>query len=405
VESELFADLFRRAGWEIAGGPSSADLLLLNTCAFIAPAVEESLDAVAAAERWKRRRRGRRLILAGCLPGRYPDDGSGGLEIFDLVLRPGETEALAGFLGLPDGSCGQACLGHPTHRYLRIADGCSNACRYCTIPMIRGAFRAEPRQVLMQRASELVSAGAAEIGVVAHDPGSWRDGEGDLCTLVESLAVSAPSVLWRLYYLHPSHFPRRLVELVSGLPNLAPWMDLPIQHASDRVLAAMRRPYGRRLLEDIAGRLEGAPRTIALRATVIAGYPGESEEDFESLLDFLGSLSCLRSLVVFQYSPEEGTAQAAAGEREVPPDEAFERAAILGSLGEEAAARWAETSKGRTIRVVSDTALEGHSEYDAPEVEGRCRFTARVDPGRVITCRVEDAQGLDMTVSPLDRGN
>jgi ribosomal protein S12 methylthiotransferase len=405
VESELFAGLFRRAGWSLVTSPAAADLLLLNTCAFIGPAVEESLEAVAAAERWKRHRKGRILVLAGCLPGRFPDDGSGGLEAFDLILMPGDFEGLARFLGLPDSGTVQARAVSSASRFLRIADGCSNCCAYCTIPMIRGPFRSDPLPLVQCRAAALVSDGAREIGLVAQDSGSWRDGGRDVCDLVEYLAGRHPSVLWRLYYLHPAHFPRRLLDLFSSARNIAPWIDLPVQHASNRVLEHMGRPYRRSDLEEIARWLDSSAIRVALRATVIVGYPGETDDDFEQLRSCLGSLRSLRSLVVFPYHEEEETRQAGTGTALVPDEVIAERIALLGLVGDAAAASWAEDLAGKEIDVVSDTSMLGHSVYDAPDIEGVCTFASAVSPGELVRCRVLDAWGLDMRVAPLERGN
>jgi ribosomal protein S12 methylthiotransferase len=405
VESELFAGLFLRAGWRLSPTAAGADLLLLNTCAFIAPAVEESLEAVAAAERWKMHRKGRSLVLAGCLPGRFPDDGSGGLEIFDLVVRPGELGRLAEFLGLPDAVTVQARIGAHASRYLRIADGCSNRCAFCTIPGIRGPFRPERSSLIYRQADALVSAGAREVGLVAQDSGAWSDSGMDVCDLLESLSTAHPEVLWRLYYIHPSHFPSRLAELFASRPNVAPWVDLPLQHASDGILRRMGRNYDRSTLERITAGLDAAPFPIALRATVIAGYPGETEEDFEELREFLCSTDSLRSLVVFPYSSEEGTLQADRGDMPVPEELTAERVAILGLAGESAAWRWAELLQDREIEVVSDTGRFGHSVFDAPEIDGTCTFTSRVEPGLLLRCRVVEAMGLDMRVSPAGAGN
>jgi ribosomal protein S12 methylthiotransferase len=167
----------------------------------------------------------------------------------------------------------------------------------------------------------------------------------------------------------------------------------------------MGRPYGLRTLEEIAASLDLAGLPVALRATVIAGYPGETDDDFEKLRLFLSSLRILRSLVVFRYCPEEGTPQASACDDPVPEEIVSERLAVLGALGEAAAASWADALGGGIVGVVSDTPRLGHSVYDAPEVEGTCAFSRKVAPGRLIRCRVSEAWGLDMKVTPLEDGN
>lgn len=404
VESELFAGIFSRAGWAVSDDPESSDLLLLNTCAFIAPAVEESLEAFYQAEEWRNRRVGRRLVLAGCLPGRFRDDGSGGLESVDLLLLPGEFSRLSGYLGTQGGPCGQLPLEGRILRYLRIADGCDNRCAYCTIPSIRGPFRPERRETILARAGEMVESGASEIGLVAQDSSMWRDGGTGLVQLADELAGTWESVWWRLYYIHPAHFPEELPGLFARRHNVMPWLDLPVQHSSGDLLRRMGRPYGREKLERILDLVDSEGLDIALRATVIAGYPGEGDADFDDLCEFLSGARALRSLVAFPYYDEEGTLEHSRAASRIPGDVTAYRLSVLGSIGDAAAAAWAARLGLGPLEVLAETSRTGHGRFDAPAVDGRCTFSRRVTPGKVYSCRVDEFTGLDMTVTPAPRG-
>jgi ribosomal protein S12 methylthiotransferase len=399
-DSELYGGLFRKAGWRLAASPASADLLLVNTCAFIAPAVEESLEAVRAALAWKDAAPGRRLVLAGCLPGRFPDDGSGGLDDFELVTGPSATGELAAWLGVNTPDAGLARPGRRPFRYIRIADGCSNMCSYCTIPLIRGTFSPSTRDEILRRSDDLASQGALEIGLVAQDTGSWRDGGLGLPDLASELARRHPGIWFRLHYLHPLHIPRGLFDLFSEYSNIMPYIDIPLQHASGRILERMNRRYGRARLEALAALIERCPVELAVRATVMTGYPGEDESDFGELASFLERLPGLRTLVAFRYHAEEGTAEHARSGGEADDGDLAGRFGILGDIGERAQERWGMRLSGRTIEVIADSGRGGHSRYDAPLVDGGCIFDAPVKPGRIVRALVTGWAGPDLFVSP-----
>ncbi|MFO7950937.1 MAG: MiaB/RimO family radical SAM methylthiotransferase [Candidatus Fermentibacteraceae bacterium] len=399
TDTEGFAAVLSAAGWRLADDPEAADLLLVNTCAFIRPAVEESMDYLLSAMDWKRRQPGRRLVLAGCLPARYADDGSGGLEDLDLVVGPGDLAGLARFLDVD-------CPGHlrlPVEgevvRYLKISDGCSNRCAFCTIPAIRGPYVSVGRDHILLQAKAMAEQGAAEIGLVGQDCGLWRDGGLDLADLLDRLSRLHPDIWWRSYYIHPAHMPERLLDLMEERENVMPYLDLPMQHASDRVLLRMGRPYGEEHLRGIMRRVEAADRRIAVRATVIAGYPGETGEDFRRLLDFLGEYPSIRNLVAFPYYSEPGTREHGRdGDR--PSESAVrERLAELSAVAEAAWLRWDGVLGEGTFAVLVDEAGRGHTMYDAPGVDAVCRFRGRhPGPGTVAEVEVISSEGSDIFV-------
>ena len=403
ADSEDLAGCLHASGWTIVDDVDTADLLLLNTCAFIAPAVEESVEALIEAIEWKRSRQGRRLILAGCLPGRYEWRPEGEMADIDCVIGPADRAGLLDFLG--GGSCGTGprALDSRVSRYLRLAEGCSNDCSYCTIPLIRGPFRPIPLDVILETAHRLVEQGASEIGLVAQDPAAWRDAGLDLTGLVELLSGSYPYVWWRAYYLHPGHFPFDLLDLMLERSNVAPYVDVPVQHFDRSILEEMGRGYGPETLERIADATDSMRIPVAVRASVIAGFPGEGEGAFEGLTDFLQGWGSLRHVPCFAYSPEEGTRQwQRSGSRTVEDGIVAGRMSDMGAVADRAYENWSALLTGSVIEVLMDGPLTGHSVYDAPLVDGVCRFDECAGrEGDFVRARVKRCEGADILVERL----
>lgn len=398
VDSEVLGAVCRSAGLRFRNDPDRADLIILNTCAFIAPAVEESLERLGDVLAWKASGKGRKVVLAGCLPGRFSDDGSGGLEDIDLVMKPGEVHRLALWLGASPAAPLQE--GRGVSRFVKIADGCGNNCSYCTIPMIRGPFRPTDSREVEKSVDHVVRQGAREIGLVAQDSGAHPD----LTGMLDRVTLAHPEVWFRLYYLHPAHFPKGLLKLLENRPNLAPYVDLPIQHVSGRVLERMGRGYGPDRITRIMEDLEGLSREVAVRFTVITGYPGETTGDFAALESFLGRWRSLRHIAAFPWWPEEGTREylrAAAEGDAVAGPEASRRLAALSSLGECLYQSWAERLSGAAVPVLADSPWEGHSCYDSPESDPPAEFTRPVEPGRVYNCSLVEGGDGFMVVEPL----
>lgn len=397
ADSDCFAGCLAGAGWKLTDDPRLADLLLLNTCAFINPAVEESLNTMEQAVEWKGERPGRRLILAGCLPGRYSDDGSGGLEDFDLVIGPADTEGLARWLGSPPRDL-PPLLGGGSCRYLKISEGCSNNCAYCTIPLIRGPRRDRSPGEILRDASMLADQGAAEIGIVGQDTAAWSSGEGGISRLLSRLASEHPGVWFRLYYVHPAHFPEDFPRLLEKHSNIMPYLDLPVQHFSDGILRRMGRVYTGEYLEGLFSDLDACRPLVSVRATVIVGYPGETGEDFRLLEEFLGRHSCIRTVAAFPYWHEEGTREyGKSSPGEMPGEEVVRsRLTRTGDVAEEHYDRWGGMLEGSVIHVMADGAGLGHSRFDAPAVDGACILDRDVRPGSVVECRVTGFEGPDL---------
>ncbi|HRY62009.1 MAG TPA: radical SAM protein, partial [Candidatus Fermentibacter sp.] len=247
---------------------------------------------------------------------------------------------------------------------------------------------------------DLAASGAREIGVVAQDLLAWRDGAMGPADLVSELASRHPDRWFRLYYLNPRRFDESILEAMNRFRNLAPYLDIPVQHASDRVLARMNRGYGRAALERICDLVSHAGFDIACRFTVIAGYPGETDGDFEDLCSFLRGASSLRSLVAFPYWHEEGSVEYGRGDGDlVDPAIVDERLGILDSIGEEAAEAWGGRLTGRRISVLAETSRRGRTVFDAPMVDGSALFTSPVRAGAFREAIVEGCEGLSTTVT------
>lgn len=404
VDSERFAWVMNSAGWAHSKEPDKSDLIILNTCAFIAPATEESLEYLSDILSWKGEIPGRKIVLAGCLPGRYSDDGSGGLEDIDLIIGPGDWRKLSAWLGVtPDGP--SQVLGQGNCRYLRIASGCSNRCAFCTIPAIRGRFAAQGLDTILRESDLLVQQGAREIGLVAQDSGNWRQDGAGLSSLAETLATRHPSIWWRLYYLHPLHFPYELPEVFEKCGNILPYIDLPIQHASDLILKRMGRGHGVKTIEKIMEQIDNSPVEIAVRYTVITGYPGETETDFRALRDFLGRYQSGRHIAAFSWYPEEGTLEydrAITRGDAVDDSTASRRLAALSAVGDSLYADWDERLYGRELSIMADGKQTGHTKWDAPEVDAVVSFTKPVKPGSIARAKIVESSGAVLVAEPVN---
>jgi len=401
ADSDSFQACLRAAGWELIDDPEDADLLLLNTCAFIQPAVEESMEAIGEALDWKSRKRSRKLVLAGCLPGRFHDDGSGGLSDFDLIIGPADTGGLLDWLGLPPESV-PGVYGRRHLRYLKVSEGCSNRCAYCTIPLIRGPRRDRSTGEILRDAAMMVHQGAGEIGLVGQDTGAWSE-DGGIHRLVGTLAEEYPDVWFRLYYLHPAHIVPGLAGLMTEHGNVMPYLDVPVQHCSDRILKRMGRGYGRALLEELFTGFDDSVADLAVRTTVIVGYPGETENEFLELMGFLSRHRCIRTVAAFPFWPEEGTTEYfRIRPGELPsPETVQSRLSQVGDAADAHYRDWGERLEDRVLQVMVDSPGTGHTVFDAPLVDGTCFLESDEPEGTVLECRITDYEGPDLTAEVI----
>jgi len=408
VDSAGMAALLRRAGHTLVERPRPADVLVVNTCGFIAPAREEALQVLRALG--AKKRPGQVLIAAGCMAGPYGDmlravPGVDALlpterwaEIVPLVARLTRQAAAvvpevarAGLSAVQGGSA-----------YLKIAEGCSAGCAFCTIPRIKGPYRSFPAADLVAEARALVDGGVREIVLVAQDTTFYgRDrGERDgLADLIEAILAAAPDLPWlRIMYTFPGHITSRLIEVLAGHPQVCPYLDIPLQHAHPAVLRRMGRPANVRAVRALLHRLRAAIRDLVLRTTFIVGYPGETEEEFAALREFLQE-EAFERVGVFPYYCEEGTA-AAALPGPLPAEVAARRREELLTIQQDIARQWGQRQVGRVVEVlvegVEKGLVVGRTRWDAPEVDGLVLAQGQARIGEIVPVKLTAASDYDL---------
>ncbi len=410
VDSAGMAALLERAGHRLVDNPRRAEALVVNTCGFIAPAREESLDLLEDLARQKRP--GQVLVAAGCMAGPYADllRQVPGLDALLETSRWREVAALLAQLSgregqplpKPEGVAGLS-VAYGGSAYLKIAEGCDAHCAFCTIPRIKGPYRSVPREALLAEARALVEAGVREIVLVAQDTTAYgRDlGQADgLPDLVESLLEAVPDLPWlRLMYTYPSRITPRLIEVMARSPQVCPYLDVPLQHAHPATLRRMGRPADPEAIRLLIRRLRRTIPDLALRTTFIVGYPGETEEEFAALREFVLEQAFER-VGVLVYSLEADTPAARLPDP-VPREVALRRRDELMRLQHEIAARWARRQVGRTVEVLVEGVGEeglivGRTRWDAPEVDGLVLASGRAAVGEVVPVRLTAASDYDL---------
>ena len=345
VDAEMVATRLERAGWREADTSGDAELLVVTTCAFISMAEEESVDVILHAASIKKP--WQKLAVLGCLVTREGERLDQLLPEVDLFLPVAEMEELperiGASLGMNQDRAGMESatrrLFTPSHiAYIKVAEGCSNMCSYCTIPSIRGELRSRGPGDIYAEAEKFIRAGVKELVLIAQDTSAWgmeRDlaadpvgcaGADDIYDVAERIGRSG-SIWVRLMYLHPRHIDVERTVRLLGSGSIIPYLDIPIQHASDPVLERMGRRYGRKRLIELFTALRRAHPDLVLRTTVMTGFPGETEEDLEILIDFLEEVR-FDHVGVFEFSPERGT-PAARMEPKIHPETAVERRDML----------------------------------------------------------------------------
>ena len=422
VDAERMLGAAAESGWVVCGDPVDADVVVVNTCAFIASAKSESLEAIGQALALKRAGQCRAVIVAGCMAQRYARELSVELPEVDAwiglaeprrlpdiaarVLESPPAEPVVRVAPLPAefGDEGSRLRITPLHyAYLRVAEGCDNRCAYCAIPLIRGPLRSKPLEMCLAEARQLAQTGCRELIVIAQDTTSYGVdlyGRRSLPMLLDQLA-GVDELRWlRVLYSHPAHLDAAAVEAFAATPKLCHYVDLPIQHASDRVLERMGRGTTRQAMGDLVGRLRQRIPDVVLRTTVLVGYPGESDDDFAALLEFIDEAQFDR-LGAFAYSVEEGT-RAALEEPAVPEAERAARYDEVMRRQQAIAFRRTAARVGSEVEVVVDGRLDGshvaaRSYGESPDVDGMIRVSGRrLEAGEFALVRITKADGYDL---------
>ncbi|BBO76157.1 ribosomal protein S12 methylthiotransferase RimO [Desulfosarcina widdelii] len=422
VDSETMAGQLRLAGWSMVQEPARADVIVVNTCSFVASAIDESIDTILELARHKKTGRCRRLVVAGCLPERFRDAIVDALPEVDQFLGTGAFTRIADAVAgkMPRGSCllpdpdsipmdpktaRQRVQAHTA--YLKIAEGCRRRCTYCIIPQLRGRQKSRPAEQILEEARELIADGVRELNLVAQDTTAYGQdlhaGMG-FDTLLKSLAELAGQTWIRFLYGHPESITDRVIEAVADHDNLCPYFDLPVQHSAANVLRKMNRHYDRRQMLDLFGRIRAAVPDAAIRTTLIVGFPGETEADFQTLMDFIEQVR-FDHLGVFTYSDAEDLPSHRLPDH-VPAEVARMRYDALMEKQMQISADNLTAMVGRTVPVLVENQsephlFEGRSMRQAPEVDGLT--FVRIGPdgpdvmvGQPTRVRITDALEYDL---------
>ena len=400
VDSEkLLSELLGKYdGAEVTLDPSEADIAIVNTCSFIGPAKEESINTILDLAEYKKSGRLKKLIVAGCLVERYKD------EIRKELPEIDEIASVKDYVRRLDSQMKRVESGERYTRYLKIAEGCDKYCSYCIIPRLRGHFRSIPMEMVLEEARELVKDGAKELILVAQETtlyGTDLYGKKSLHLLLRALSEIEGLVWIRVLYCYPEEIELPLMEELRDNPKICHYLDLPIQHSSDRILKAMNRKTRREELKEKIALLRREIPDICLRTTLITGFPGETEEDFQDVLSFITEERFDR-LGVFPYSQEEGT-PAASMENQIPESVKNKRLSRIMELQQEIAFQKAEEQRGRILKAL----ITGYDEeegrvilrsyMDSPEIDS---FIFVEGPERVsgdfVRVKVVNTEGYDL---------
>ena len=421
VNCEQMMATCQAAGYNIQAAPEGCDVVVVNTCGFLASACEEAIDNILEMAELKKAGQVKKILVTGCMAQRYKEDVLKELPEVDGILGTGSYDDIAGAIaevmekGLRPchignihtaNQSGERILSTPPwYAYLRIAEGCDNHCAYCVIPSLRGKYRSRPMGELLDEAAELASAGVKELLVIAQDItryGTDLNGEHQLAKLLRELCKL--DFHWiRLHYLYPDCITDELIDTIAAEPKICKYMDIPIQHCNDAVLQAMRRRETKAGLRALFARLRSRIPGLVLRTSIITGLPFEDEAAFEELCDFLQEEKIPRA-GAFAYSPEEGTPAAEMRNR-VDTDEARNRAELIMQVQEQVMDQFNESRLGSVTEVLCDgfdtqaMAYVGRSWAESPGIDGNIYFTAErdVQPGEFVPVRVTGIMDGDLT--------
>lgn len=422
VDSEHMLGLLHSKGLEQASGIEDAQIGVVNTCGFIQSAVEEAIDTILDVARLKRRGNLKKLLVTGCLVQRYGYKLRREIPEVDGWLGTGEISRICDLIG--DENRGNAVpflVSRPSYladhsvpriqatpfytAYLKVADGCSHRCSYCTIPALRGPFRSRDLSSLIVEAEGLVSRGVKEINLIAQDTTMYgKDLDGDVCLedLLERLALLRGIKWIRLLYCHPNGISDRLLELIESMEVICPYLDLPMQHVNQSILRAMGRDSPRESPWELVGRIRTGRRRIGLRTTIMIGFPGETDEIFHELCDFV-RLARFDHLGGFIFSPEKG-APAARLESKVDRAEAERRLDELMHIQAGVSKKINQGMVGRILPVLvegrspeTDLLFKGRSATMAPDVDSQVLINKGEGVvGEILPVMIREAHTYDL---------
>ena len=422
VDSELMLGALEKDGWHLVTDPEEASLLLINTCGFIQPAIEEAIDEILGLVAVKERHPDKLVVVAGCLVQRYQDKLAHEFPEIDMFVGTERAADIARLVSSLEAGGMDQCLhlGHPflmnsshprrlvtpTYRaWMKITEGCNNHCAYCIIPAIRGRLRSREIPDLVEEGVRLEQEGVRELTLIAQDLtafGNDRKQQDQVPVLLEELLRRTHIPWLRLMYLYPTGVTDRLLDVMASHSRVVPYLDIPFQHASDAILKRMNRRYGRDDLFRLLERIRNALPDVALRTTMLVGFPGETDKDMLLLEDFLKSAK-IEPVGVFAYVTEEGSSS------EHFPNQCSEkekqtRVDHIMSLQADISQGILKKYIGRTELVLvegfsreTDLLLEGRTRFQAPEIDGCVLINeGQATAGDIVSVRIDDALVYDL---------
>ena len=440
VDSEIMVGHLHQAGMRVVPDADDADVVIVNTCSFIDSSKEESIGHILEVHEnrgLRKRRRGQKLIVAGCmsqrfskeLPGSMPEvDAFIGLDqitkvapiIEEIFARDrGQAAAPASFVTprstfIPDYDTPRFRLTPAHFAYVKIAEGCNHPCTFCIIPQIRGRHRSRTVASVVAEARQLLAEGVKEINLISQDTtffgmDTWGERPNPRTPVDSSRGTALTSLLrelnalegdfWiRILYTHPAHWSDELIRTIAECPKVARYVDMPLQHISDRMLSAMQRETGGDYIRGLVRRIRAGIPGIALRTTFIVGFPGETEADVDELCAFIGETRFER-LGVFRYSQEEGT-RASKMQEQVAAKEKERRWHRLMALQKDIAAAVSARSVGKTLKVLVDEPGVARGEADAPDIDGRVYVTRELAVGSFASVKISGHHDYDLLALP-----
>ena len=425
ADSEVMLGTLALEDWRVTDDPASADAIIVNTCGFIGPAKEESINTIIEMAEFKEANPDMKLVVAGCLTQRYKGQLVSGLPEVDLFVGTDQFPEVGAFLkaGLPsgtvkakrthylyDGALPKQNTLSPWSAYVKVAEGCQHNCAFCIIPAIRGELRSRPVPSVVKEAEKLVATGVKEINLIAQDLAAYgRDwGSSDLLPLLQAL-VAVEGLQWiRLLYVYPENISDEFIEFFAREPKLVKYLDIPVQHASDSLLKAMNRDVTAQQIQDTIAKLRAKVPGIAIRTSVMVGFPGETEADFNTLKDFVAAMK-FEHLGCFSYSLEEGTV---AGRMTNQIDEQLkvsrqaEIMALQKDISRKNLQKYVGTVQDVLINGISeetDLLIEGRLSIQAPEVDGIVYINdGPYQLGQVQRCLITEAHDYDLVAHVLE---
>lgn len=420
VDSEVMLGLLEEAGYQLTPEAEHAEVLIVNTCGFIDAAKQESIDTILEMNQYRQTGQLKALVMAGCLSQRYQQHLWDDLPEVDAMVGTGEfhriVEAVDGALkGSRPGFWGEMPvsgverprrLTTPTYTaYLKIAEGCDHTCAFCAIPQMRGGYRSRPLADIVAEARRLVAQGVRELVLIAQDSTIWGHdlyGHPELARLLYALQEIPDLLFVRLMYSYPTQVTSELVRAMRDLPVVAPYLDMPLQHAHPDLLKTMGRPFRREKTERVLGMVRDAIPEVTLRTTFIVGFPGETEEHFQTLMQFIEDMR-FDHVGIFTYSPEEGTRAEPMGDP--VPDEVKQRRRRDAMLLQR---RLVGSVRGRHVGRVMPTIIEevgatvsvGRGPTDAPGIDGMTYIKGRFTVGQIVPARITGVKEYDLVAEP-----